>query len=173
MQCLQLIRPFTTITNPTITCFSSLYWLSGLLTLLYTLSNASKRVITKRKFSPLLICHLIEKYKVNIALCPPSQVAMLVHSPVLKLADLSSIRMFIVGGGFIGHHLRQSLQDLLLYGAVMVTYAMTEVCSLISATLLFQEHSNAAGMIQANIRIKVRRLESNYSFNKTYIPEGC
>lgn len=155
MQCLQLTKPFPLVVNPTLTCFSSLYWLSGLFALLYSLTNASRRVITKRKYSPLLMVHLIEKYKINVVMSSPSQVALLVHSPVLQLADLSSIRKFFVGGGFIGQHLRQSLQDQLLYGTVVVAYGMTEIGGLISSTVPFQQPSNAAGKIQPNVRMKV------------------
>ena len=90
---------------------------------------------------------------------PPSQIAMLVQSPVLRLADLSSVRKYYVGGGFIGQHLRQSLQDHLLYGSIIVTYAMTEVCMIISSTAPFEQPSNSSGKIQANVRIKVRFLK--------------
>lgn len=159
-QCIQLIRPYPII-NPTILCFSSLYWLSGLLFLLYSLGNASKRVITKRKFSPLLTCHLIEKYKINMVFSPPSQVVMLTQSPAIKLADLSSIRLYVIGGGFVGQHLRQSLQDHLLYGSVMVVYAMTETCGQISQTVPFQEASNSVGKVQPNVQIKVKLNDRN------------
>lgn len=80
-------------------CFSSLYWLSGFNMLMFSFGNVCKRVITKRKFSPLLFVHLVEQYNVSITLTPPSYVAMLVQSPVLKLADLSSLRLYL--GEFI------------------------------------------------------------------------
>jgi acyl-coenzyme A synthetase/AMP-(fatty) acid ligase len=95
-QCLQITRAFPQLSAPTLLCFSSLYWLSGFTVLMYSLANVTKRVITKRKFSPLLFVHLIEKYKVNVVLTPPTQLAAFVQSPVLKLADLSTIRMYLV-----------------------------------------------------------------------------
>lgn len=125
--------------------------------LLYSLANVCKRIITKRKFTPLLFVHLIEQYKVSVVLTPPSQVAMLVQSPVAQLADLSTIRMYLVGGGFIPPHLRESLQDILLYGALVVTYGMTEVCSIISSTAPFQKPSNSTGKIMPNTKLKVRQ----------------
>ena len=154
-QCIQMTRSFLQLLNPTMLCFSSLYWLSGFSTLMYSLANVSKRVITKRKFSPLLIVHLIEKYKVNVVLTPPSQVALLVQSPVLKLADLSSLRMYLVGGGFITETLRETLQDHLLYGALIVTYGMTEIAGLASSTMPFQKASNSSGKISPNTKLKV------------------
>lgn len=155
-QCLQMARAFPQLANPTMLCFSSLYWLSGFTIMMYSLTNVTKRVITKRKFSPLLLVHLIERYKVNVVLTPPTQVAMLVQSPVLQLADLSTIRMFLVGGGFCAQHLRQSIQDHLLYGAIVVTYAMTEVANVMASTVPFQKASNSVGKIGPNICLKVR-----------------
>lgn len=157
-QCLLLTRPFPQLYNPTILGFSSLYWLSGLSLLMYSLANVCKRVITKRKFTPLLFVHLIEQYKVNVVLTPPSHVAMLVQSPVVKLADLSSVRMYLVGGGFIPAHLRMSMQDHLLYGALIVTYGMTEIGALIAGTAPFEKPSNSTGKISPNTKLKVRKV---------------
>lgn len=141
--------------NQTLLCFSSLYWLSGFSLLIYTLGNVCRRIITKRKFSPLLFVHLIEQYRVNIVLTPPSFVAMLVQSPVLKLADLSSIRLYLIGGGFLAQHLRKTMQDHLLYGALVITYGMTETAGIIAATQPFQKPSNSVGKVSPNTRIKV------------------
>lgn len=155
-QCLQMTRPFPQLLNPTVLCFSSLYWLSGLSNLLYSLANCCKRVITRRKFSPLLIVHLIERYKVNVLLTPPSQVAMLVQSPVIKLADLSTVRMYLVGGGFLAQNLRTTLQEHLLYGAMIFTYGMTEIGGIAAATILFQKQTNSSGKISPNTKLKVK-----------------
>lgn len=159
-QCIQASRAFPQLVNPTLLCFSSLYWLSGMTILIYSLVNVTKRVITKRKFSPLLFVHLVERYKANVVLTPPSQVAMLVQSPVLKLADLSTIRTFLVGGGFLAQHLREAIQDHLLYGTIVMTYGMTEVGTIIAATLPFQNPSNSVGKITPNMQIKVKKFKN-------------
>jgi 4-coumarate--CoA ligase len=155
-QCIQMTRSFPTMSNPSLLCFSSLYWLSGFSSLVYSMANVSRRVITRRKFSPLLMVHLIEKYKINIVLTPPSQVAMLVQSPVLKLADLSTVRIYLVGGGSLAESLRTTLQDHLLYGTSIFTYGMTEIAGLVSSTTPFQKASNSSGKISPNMKIKVK-----------------
>jgi 4-coumarate--CoA ligase len=155
-QCIQISKAFPQITNPTMLCFSSLYWLSGFTILLYSLVNVSKRVITKRKFSPLVMIHLIEQYKVNVVVSAPSHVAMLVQSPALPLADLSSVRLYLVAGGFCAQNLRETLQDHLLYGALVVTYGMTETGTIIASTMPFQKPSNSVGKISVNMQMKVR-----------------
>jgi 4-coumarate--CoA ligase len=157
-QCIQMTAPFPQLMNPTLLCFSSLYWLSGFTMLIFSLANVSKRVITKRKFSSLLFAHLIEQYKVNVVLAPPSQIAMFVQSPVMRLADLSSIRLFFVGGGFLGKELREILQDHLLYGTLIVTYAMTEIGRTMAMTFPFQAPSNSTGKIAPNLKLKVEEM---------------
>lgn len=120
-----------------------------------SLSANIKRVITKRPFRPLLMLHLIEQYRVNVILSAPSHVAMLLKSPYIKLADLSSVRLYLVAGGFLDETLRKSLQDHLLYGALIVTYGMTEMAGLISLTQPFQIPSNSVGKIIPNMKLKV------------------
>lgn len=113
--------------------------------------------LRSESFSPLLFVHLIERYQVSLLLTSPSHVAMLVQSPVLKLADLSSVRIYLVGGGFLAQHLRRTLQDHLLYGTLIVTYGMTEIGGVAATTLPFQKASNSVGKITPNTRMKVRK----------------
>lgn len=151
-----MTRLLPLVHNPTILTFSSLYWVSGFFTLIYSLANASKRVITTKKFSPLLMVHLIEKYKVSTLFAPPSVIAALLQSPVLNIADLSSIKFLLIAGGSLPQHLRQSIQDHLLYGSIFMVYGMTEVAGIISSTSPFQPSSNSVGKIIPNLKIKVR-----------------
>ena len=120
-----------------------------------SIGNNVKRVITKRPFRPLLMLHLIEQYRVNVMITAPSQVAMLLQSPWLKLADLSSMRLHLVGGGFLDESLRKSMQDHLLYGGLIVSYGMTEMAGLISFTVPFQAPSKSVGKIVPNTKLKV------------------
>jgi 4-coumarate--CoA ligase len=153
-QCMVMSRAWP-MSHPTFLCFSSLYWLSGFTGLMQSLSCNIKRIMTKRPFRPLTMVHLIEQYKVNVLITPPSQIAMLLQSPVIKLADLSSVRMQIVAGGFIDESLRKAMQEQLLYGAVLVSYGMTEVAGIIAVTAPFQPFTNSSGKITPNFKLKV------------------
>lgn len=124
-----------------------------------SLGNNVKRVITKKPFRPLLIVHLIEQYRVNALITPPTQVAMLLQSPVLKLADLSSVRMWLFVGGFADESLRKGLQDHLLYGSIVVTYGMTELGPLAAATGAFERISSSSGKLSPNYKVKVGKLQ--------------
>lgn len=153
--CIIAGRAFPQLSNPTFLCFSSLYWLSGFASLMQSISNNCKRIITKRPFRPLLMVHLIEQYKVNAVLSPPSQVAMMLHSPVLKLADLSSIRLWMFAGGAVEKSLRKAWQDHLLYGSIIVTYGMTELGGLAAITDVFPISNNSSGRLVPNLKIKI------------------
>lgn len=131
-----------------------------------SIGNNIKRVITKRPFRPLLMLHLIEQYKVNVMITPPSQIAMLLQSPWLKLADLSSMRLHLVGGGFLDESLRKSMQDHLLYGGLIVSYGMTEMAGLISYTVPFQAPSKSVGKIVPNTKLKVNRCVKETALSK-------
>lgn len=80
---------------------------------------------------------------------------MLVQSPVMKLADLSSVRICFIGGGSLDKEMRETMQDHLLYGALIMTYGMTEVGRIIATTLPFQAPSNSVGKIGPNAKLKV------------------
>ena len=71
------------------------------------------------------------------------------------MADLSSVRLYMVGGGYLVDHLRKFLQDHLLYGALVVAYGMTEIAGVVSTTVPFQKISDSVGKISINTKIKV------------------
>jgi len=119
------------------------------------LANNAKRIITKRPYRPLLLVHLIEQFRVSAIVTAPSHAALLLQSPCLQLADLSSVRMWVIGGGAADTAIRKRLQDHLLYGSIIVTYAMTEVGPLISSTGPFEKISNSSGRLSPNFKIKV------------------
>lgn len=72
-------------------CFSSIYWLSGLATMLFGTLSGSTRVITTDPFSPELFLRMIEKYKVcsSVAIAFISQIQQ--ESIMLKFFDAVNI----------------------------------------------------------------------------------
>lgn len=125
--------------------------------LVSSLANIGRRVITKEQFSPSLMVNIIEKYKVEIVITPPSQVALLLQSPEAKLADLSSIRLYSIGGGFLPKSLRDDLQDRLPKSIVSVSYGMTELGGVSYGVAIpsLQKSSHFSGKIAPNVMLKV------------------
>lgn len=154
-QCIKLAGTFSKMIKPTTLSFGSLYWLGGFAALLFSLGNVARRVVTKQKFSPRLMIDLVEKYKVNFVMTVPYQVALLVQAPELKMADLSSVRLWTASGGALPDSIRASLQNILPAGTFVFNYGMTEFGGICS-TLPFQKPSNSVGKILPNAKLKVK-----------------
>lgn len=74
--------------------------------------------------------------------------------------------MFMVTGGGMPQHMRQSLQDHLLYGSVLMLYGMTEVAGVVASTIPFQPTSNSVGQLASNYKMKVRRIIESFEVLK-------
>lgn len=109
--------------------FSSLYWITGVGTLLAGTVAGATRVITTQSFTPELQLDLIERYKLTVAFSPPSHIAQLIEYPRTKKADFSSVKQYVTGGSAVLEDLRKALSDLLPNGEVYVAYGMSELGS--------------------------------------------
>lgn len=126
-QAIQMTGSFPSLQNPTNLSFSPVSMVSGMASLITTMANASRRVITKQAFSPPLMVELIEKYKVAFLSMMPTQVSLLLQSPAIKEAELSSVRCIATGGEFMSESMRIALRKVIPNGFVPVHYAMTEL----------------------------------------------
>lgn len=135
-------------------CHSSLYWISGFGCLIYTTLNGTTRVITTDIFDPDLQLKLIEKYKVTTTMSPPSHLAQILSSPLLKTTDLSSIKYACVGGSYVSDSLRIEFKKYLKNGDVHVAYGMTEIGGL-SHTTYPDNKLGSAGIPRPEIEVKV------------------
>lgn len=79
-------------------CFSQLYWISGLMTLIRGSLFGSMRIITTERFTINLIFRLISQYKISFVMSPSSHLISMLEYPSINDVDLSSIRHFVVGG---------------------------------------------------------------------------
>ncbi|XP_037920264.1 luciferin 4-monooxygenase-like [Hermetia illucens] len=107
-------------------CFSSLYWLSGVFTLIRGTILGVTRIITSQPFTPELMLRLIEQYRITSILTPPSQLAMMVECPEIKTKDLSSLREYLCGGSFVAPALCDKMAEYLQNGRITVVYGSTE-----------------------------------------------
>lgn len=85
-------------TNSISLCFSSLYWLSGVASLIGGILSASTNIITTKPFSPELALNIVQKYKVTRIVSPPSYLGLLLQSTSIKNADLSSVQLLMCKG---------------------------------------------------------------------------
>ncbi|KAM7356963.1 uncharacterized protein ACRADG_002516 isoform 2-T2 [Cochliomyia hominivorax] len=134
-------------------CFSTLYWLTGLVTLVHGTINGVIRVISNRPYSPDDFIDIVERYKVNIILSPPSQIAMTLKSDRLAVCDLSSIELYIAGGSAVPYRLVEKFKQFTPNAAFLTGYGMSEVCSLVAYHEM--DSKDSVGQLSNNIEVKI------------------
>ncbi|XP_058452864.1 uncharacterized protein LOC131431270 [Malaya genurostris] len=131
----------------------SIHWISVAFTHDMAIFYDSVVVITRKPFSEDLFFDLIEKYRINGLNGPPVFAHALARHPRAKSADLSSLKLWGIGGYFVSDDIRDAVDALLPGGKSYTIYASTE-CALIAADLL-QRKRGAVGPVLSNLEIKI------------------
>lgn len=134
-------------------CFSSLYWLSGVASLIGGILSASTNIITTKPFSPELALNIIQKYKVTRIVSPPSYLGLLLQSTSIKNADLSSVQLLMCKGSAAPQHFIDGINSLLKNGIVGNRYGMTEICGGITVNVTGKKFS--VGEMMPNVDAKI------------------
>ncbi|CAD7089735.1 unnamed protein product [Hermetia illucens] len=135
-------------------CFSSLYWLSGVFSLLLGTILGLTRIITSQPFTPELMLRLIEKYRVTSILTPPSQLAMMLQCPDIKTRDLSSLREYLCGGSFVAPTLCDKMEEHLPNGKMIVAYGSTEMGGLCTMNVNPSKYGSVGKLVD-NLQMKI------------------
>ncbi|EDW58835.1 luciferin 4-monooxygenase [Drosophila virilis] len=109
-------------------CFSPLYWVSCVFTLLVSLVNGCKRVITNKPFSVDYFAELVARHKVSFVLTVPHHMALLAKSQRTDLAEqLQSVQSFICSGSKLPLGIWRRLYELLGSDRFAVLYGLSEI----------------------------------------------
>lgn len=135
--------------------FSSLYWISGIGTLLTGTLCGATRIITTEPFSPELQLKMIERYKVTYIFNAVHQVALIMRSDRFKETDLSSLKYLITGGSKVPLHIKTAMSQFLPNGNVHVVYGMTEISSAISLDYPTSNGRDTVGQIIGGCCVKI------------------
>lgn len=109
-------------------CFSSLYWITGVITLLKGTMCGATRIITTDTYSPELQLHFVEQYKVTWALNAAHHLVLMMKNKNFSSTDLSSMRCQLVTGSKIPLHVQSEMSYNLPNGNVSVVYGLSETC---------------------------------------------
>ncbi|XP_062537436.1 uncharacterized protein LOC134205833 [Armigeres subalbatus] len=108
-------------------CLSSLYWISGIGTLVAATAAGATRIITTEPFSSGMIIDLIEQHRVSVIFFPPSHALAILKNPTIGMVDFSSLRMVLCGGGPVSADLKRSFEMYLSKGRFHVVYGLSEL----------------------------------------------
>lgn len=94
--------------------------------LLSGLLNGSTRIITTDVATAKLLSKLIIKYNITKLFAPPSTVGQLLNDSSIETKKFPSLKVVLCGGSLVSDHLRESMNEYLENGIVVVAYGMTE-----------------------------------------------
>lgn len=115
-----------TLDDDVILCFSNLATLTGLTSLLHSILNNSKRIITHKPFDEDYLLDIVEDYQVTRVYTTVSEFTRVANAKTLSKRNLKSIRFFVVGGGYVCSELILRLQKFIPNGVVIINYTITE-----------------------------------------------
>ncbi|KAH8347941.1 hypothetical protein KR084_002451, partial [Drosophila pseudotakahashii] len=106
---------------------SGLDWYSGLTSFLLSTVVGVTRIITTKSFAPDFFVKLVDKYKINSVILPPSHMSALIAFPGATKEALASIRSIMYGGGFTSMTTLKKMQELCPNAMLNSGYGLTEV----------------------------------------------
>ncbi|XP_063705109.1 probable 4-coumarate--CoA ligase 1 [Culicoides brevitarsis] len=124
----QLLRAFPSISNDTILAFSSVYWITGMVTLLQGTIDGAVRINTCEPFTPEYFFKLVQKYEITRTFLTPAQIVSCLEHKDMSKANLSTLKMCMTGGSLILEDIRSRFESFLPKNAKVVTlYGMSEL----------------------------------------------
>lgn len=136
-------------------CFSSLYWLTGLIFLVAGTVNGVKRIITTQPFSPQLQFHMIEKYRVTYIMNSPYQTTLSLKSEQIATTDLSSLKYYFTGGSKIPLDVPVQINRYLPNGHVHVAFGMSEIAGVGAADFPTFSGRDTIGQLISGMSVKI------------------
>lgn len=140
-------------TSDIVLSFSTLYWFSGLTSLLAGTMQGATRVISDEPFSTNTFFKAIENFKVSVLFGPPSQMAMAVADPEIKKFDLSSVVTYVCGGSPVPHAIVKKMKEIMPKTTFIIGYGLSEIAGVASLGEAIYPRCN--GQIVTNVRVKI------------------
>lgn len=137
-----------------ILCFSTVYWFSGILTLLLGTLQGATRLITTESFSPELSLRIIDKYKVTSIFSAVHQAVLTLKCAAIDATDLSSVKRWFAGGSTISIETTRALKKYVPKATVLVGYGMSELFGGIAANFSGGEN-DSVGSLVGGARVKI------------------
>lgn len=133
---------------------SSLYWVSGVITLILGTVSGATRVITTEESSPELQLRLIKKYKLTIVEIESSYLIKFLKDDTMTKTDFASIKHMIIGGCKVPASIREQFKEYLPNGHIHDVYGLTEVGD-VSIDYPSSGKKDTSGRLVGNVTVKI------------------
>ncbi|XP_053971888.1 uncharacterized protein LOC128872835 [Hylaeus volcanicus] len=152
--------------------FSPIYWVSGLLLSLLSISTRRKRIITPN-YQDKIACELIEKYKIGWTMLSTSMANRFVRYSGLHDYDLSSLKVLFVGGASLKKESQDLLKKHLPQTMIIQAYGMTEMGGLITTQVSGSSTSGSCGIVNVNCQLKIVDIDTGKTLGPNETGEIC
>lgn len=133
--------------------FTTIYWITGIATLLLPTFYGGKRVITTRPFKPTSALEIINKYNVTTIIISPTLLVSL-YSCEERESRYNSMRIISVGGLPVTQQICERAKVLFPNCEICPTYACSE--GGILSMNLSNIKSESVGHLYGNVEMKAR-----------------
>ncbi|XP_044314866.1 4-coumarate--CoA ligase 1-like [Drosophila rhopaloa] len=134
---------------------STLDWITGLLTTVTSGVFSTKRIIADNVFDPAFFMRLVEEHQITWIIQAPTHMAMMANCPAFGTSDLSSLKYYLFGGSRASVETQHRIRSRLSRDCLHFAYGFTELGSMASINLHYDEKPNSVGRLVAGIRLKV------------------
>lgn len=134
-------------------CYSTLYWLSGVICLFAGTMCGAIRIISEQGYKPHAFFDVVKRYQVTALFTPPSLMAMTLLSPEVKSCDLSSVKLYLCGGSSVPLSLYNKFRKYIPNAHFIVGYGMTELAGPASTGTMIANCT--VGQLLPNVDLKI------------------
>ncbi|XP_039441860.1 luciferin 4-monooxygenase-like [Culex pipiens pallens] len=136
--------------------YSSLYWLSGLFTLLAGTLAGATRIITRAPFTVQRTADIVQRYQLSVISFPPSQAWAIVNDPTTVTADsFRSLRLALCGGSVVSASLKRAFETRFPGKVLEIAYGFSEVGYAVTSTREGFYRDGSVGFTRPGVEIKI------------------
>lgn len=143
------------LSNGTVALWSSLYWLTGTITIFTSAMSGAKLVHGVCEFSAKLFYQIMDKYQPVLSLLSPAAVQMLVNDVDFSEHKFPSLKTLLTIGSPINPEFLKSFQANMPNGHVILCYGLTETSGTVSYAPVVKGKNNCVGTPSSNFEWKV------------------
>lgn len=141
--------------NNVVLCFSTLYWISGIDTLIFGTLTGATRIITTDIFTPELQLRLIEQYKITFTLNATHQIVLITKCDRFRTANLRSWKFITAGGSPIPFYVKGEMACHLANASFISAYGMSETSGMMTLDYPTLSESDTVGRLYNGCQLKI------------------